>query len=159
MSEDSLWTYFNGTGGFVDRPASRDRATEEAASGELSARQRDILRELIACGERGSTWNEMGQRLELHHGQVSGALSNLHKAGLVFTLREKRDKCHPYVHADYRDGFGVEERFDEPASTQAGRNNEAVRLLVDACRHAVATNYNYESCMRISELVKEIDNG
>jgi hypothetical protein len=131
----------------------------EAASGELSARQNAVLTELDEHGENGATWQQVGQRLELHHGQVSGALSNLHKAGLVFTLREKRDKCHPYVHNKYRDLYEMGERFDEPASTATGRNNELGRLLVDACRHAVATNYNYESCMRISELVKEIDNG
>ena len=73
-----LFTYYGQTGGFVARPASVDRAMREIATGKLSERQAQILDLLDDAGFCGLTWQGCGDLLGLHHGQISGALSNLH---------------------------------------------------------------------------------
>jgi hypothetical protein len=37
---------------------------------------------------------------DYHHGSISSALTNLHRAGTLARLVEKRDRCHVYVLAD-----------------------------------------------------------
>ena len=124
-----------GTEGFVRRPASEDRARENAASGVSSERQERVLAHLEPL-MYGETWVEVGEALRLHHGQVSGTLSVLHQAGKVFQLRDKRGRSHPYVHAKWRHLFVASERFDEPSKTNAKvlreRNEEAEALLESA---------------------------
>jgi predicted transcriptional regulator len=121
-SEDSLFAYGD-DGGFVNIPASRDRAKEEASSGVFSARALLIL-ETLGKTSHGFTWKELAEKLNLHHGQVSGALSNLHRKGLVFMLQEKRNRSHPYVHSDFREMFTASQRIDDPTRTQASLRRE-----------------------------------
>ena len=124
-----------GTEGFVRRPASEDRARENAASGVSSERQQRVLAALEPW-MKGQTWIEVGEALRLHHGQVSATLSVLHQAGQVFQLREKRGRSHPYVHAKWRHLYVASERYDEPTRTNAKllreRNEDAEALLDSA---------------------------
>lgn len=124
-----------GTEGFVRRPASEDRARENAANGVASERQLRVLAWLEPVS-RGMTWIELGEALHLHHGQVSATLSVLHQAGKVFQLREKRGRSHPYVHTMWRYLYVASERYDEPTKTNAKvlreRNEDAEALLDSA---------------------------
>jgi hypothetical protein len=118
MSNDEpLFNWFEETDGFVDRPASRERAVRESKNGVKNQRHKKITKYLDLCGVQGGTWRELGEILGLHHGQISGALSKMHSNGEIFSLRQQRDKCHPYVHLKYQSHYSVEERFDEPAKT------------------------------------------
>lgn len=118
---------YNGTAGYVDRPASVTRAISEAESGIASERQRVIYATVARMGTTGATWRDI-QRLfpELHHGQISGALSCLHKNGVVFALRTTRRNCHPYVASVHRHLVNDHNRFDEPAKTRSQQRVEAI---------------------------------
>ena len=107
QQQPELWLGYNETSGYVLRPASQERAWREINDGSLSQRQQDIRIELAMAGVEGMTWKELGDKLGLHHGKISGALSNMHACGAVFMLREQRDRCHPYVHSMYRDGWSA----------------------------------------------------
>ena len=129
MSNDLPLFNFDETDGYVQRPASKARAIEESKDGTRSARHKKVLKHLDLYGRNGATWKELGERLGLHHGQISGALSNMHKNGEVFALVKQRDRCHPYVHAKFREAFAPEERFDEPVKTAGTLRAEEIERL------------------------------
>ena len=137
-----LFIVYNETGGFVERPASVDRAMREIASGKLSERQAQILDLLDDAGFCGLTWNDCGSLLGLHHGQISGALSNLHGCGQVFALREVRDRSHPYVHIKYRDRWDADARYDEPVRTRNSKERELQAQLLEAVREAISDEWS-----------------
>lgn len=115
--------------GFVNRPASRDRAEHESRSGIWSNRKALILSEIMKAGSRGMTWRDLWKIFpNLHHGQISGVLSKLHQEGKIFALRSKRDdRCHPYIDESFRHFFDVRDRFDHPIKTQTSRDAEIGR--------------------------------
>lgn len=116
----------------VDVPASRERAAELDRSGRWISWRKDILNILEPRGTRGATWQELGEILNLHHGQVSGRLSTMHAAGYIFALEATRNGSHPYVSATYRDMVDPRMRRDYPAKTKATRLRDtldAVRLI------------------------------
>jgi hypothetical protein len=126
-----LFAYPDQTTGHVARPASTERAEREASDGTAADRSILILA-LLNVYPDGLTWGQVADRLGLHHGQASGALSNLHKTGRVFMLREKRGKSHPYVHDKYRGHYPAYERYDDPAQTRSGRTRELERQIITA---------------------------
>jgi hypothetical protein len=80
-------------------------------------------------GTHGCTWKEIAEELGIHHGQASGALSNLHKLERVFTVHGyKRKGCSVYVTDIWRGSWHRAERMDEPVQTKAKRD----RILLDA---------------------------
>ena len=93
--------YPDGTGGWSGADTSRDRAEHERDSGKLSQRLVLILHALDIAGARGATWKELADFTGWHHGRVSSALTNLHKQQKAFTLKTRRNNCHPYVHAKW----------------------------------------------------------
>ena len=149
-----LFAYPDETTGHVPRPASVERAEREAADGTAADRALDILA-ILANEPFGLTWAELADRLLLHHGQVSGALSNLHKTGRVFMLRKKEGRSHPYLHKKFRTDYDPDERYDDPAQTRSGRRRELERQMIAA----LITNYNYGSLKGsdpyVAELVRE----
>lgn len=148
---------YNGTGGYVNRPASKERAVREAKDGTLSARQQAVLQALREAGPTGATWRTLGQLLNLHHGQVSGVLSNLHKAGLVFMLRKQRDnRCHPYVVADYRHNYRDGEVWDRPVQTRAGERRQLLEQLLAQCYDASVLGWSNYHCTEISRIVDRV---
>jgi len=138
-----LFTPYNGTGGYVERPASMERAVREAEDGTLSARQQAVVDALCATGVKGATWRTLGQLLNLHHGQVSGVLSNLHKAGEVFMLREQQDRCHPYVLRIYRNMHNDDNVWDKPVETRAGQRKALLDNLYATCAKAVDDGWSW----------------
>jgi len=113
---------------------STARAIREDSNGTTSKRQRQVLEAVIRAGEQGLTWRELADTLGLHHGQASGALSGLHRAGMVFALRTPRHNCQPYVHGSLRHRFDDAERADSPVTTKAGRRRANLEQLADAVR-------------------------
>ena len=153
-----IWTQYNGTGGYVDRPSSRDRAFAEIADGSFSQRQQGIYQLLREAGSDGMTWKQIGDILGLHHGKVSGALSNMHGGGMIFMLKQRRDKCHPYVHALYRGSYAVEDRYDKPARTKSNARMDLLEALLVACKKAVDEDFLYYASINdIIESVVMID--
>jgi hypothetical protein len=123
---------YNGSAGHVERPASVQRAERERDSGALSERAATVLMELLQRGKHGATWQELSTDLDLHHGQISGCLSVMHKAGRVFSTKAQRDRCHVYVHDFYRPAFNADERFDEPVKTRSAARKDALEKVLAA---------------------------
>jgi DNA-binding transcriptional ArsR family regulator len=92
------------TSGWSGSESSRDRALAADASGLTSATQQTALELLAATGSDGITWAEMSAATGQHHGTVSGALSNLHKAGLITRLTERRGGSQIYVLPEHVSG-------------------------------------------------------
>ena len=136
-SDDELLPYA-GTAGFVEQPASKDRATKEARSGKAIKRAREILHTL-SLNPEGLTYQQVGDLLNLHHGQSSGALSILHQNGVVFMLRKKINRCHVYVHSNQRYKYEDAERIDEPASTRSGLRRKQLEQLLELVMEQVRT--------------------
>ena len=94
-------TPYNGTGGWSGTDTSEARAQWMIESGELSNTQRGVVQHLSTAKAYGATWKEI--RLPdknggfMHHGSISGALSNLHKNGRISRLTSKREGCLVYV--------------------------------------------------------------
>lgn len=85
-------------------------------------------------GKSGATYKEIGSVLELHHGQISGVLSNLHSQGLVFILRAKRkDGCAIYVSHLYRDAYQDAQVIDQPPQHTAKERQLILEELFQAC--------------------------
>ena len=133
---DQLFTPYNGTGGYVERPTSIARAVQEVEDGTLSKRQQAVLQLLHDAGKNGCVWQAVGQQLNLHHGQASGVLSNLHKSGEIFMLRKKVMRCHPYVAKQFRHYYTDEQVFDTPATTRAGERTALLNELYATCQTA-----------------------
>lgn len=153
--EGQLFTPYNGTGGYVERLASIARAFAEVESGQLSKRQHDVLRALTDAGSDGATWRVVGAQLNLHHGQVSGALSNLHKGGGVFMLRRTVNRCHPYVAREFRYLYGRDEVWDSPATTRAGVRHNLLEQLLAEC---IATPGLTDAIKQLIAKVEQHDN-
>ena len=99
--EEPLLPY-NGTSGWSGSESSYDRAVGADRSGTTLTRQQTVLRLVRKAGERGLTWREVSDLMErAHHGTVSGALSVLHKEGLIERLIERRNRCQVYVAPEY----------------------------------------------------------
>jgi hypothetical protein len=91
-------TPYAGSSGASGSAASRDRADREDADGTTGHRQQMIRSLIEAAGPVGLTVAELREKDGLgHHGNISGALSVLHKAGEIACLREQRGRSHPYV--------------------------------------------------------------
>jgi hypothetical protein len=148
------FTPYTGTGGHAGSEASRERAEREAVDGTLADRQQDILDYLAGVGVGGATWVTVGQALSLHHGQVSGALSNLHTGGAVFMLRKRHNRSHPYVHVRFRAFYNDNEVHDEPKTTKAGQRRARLEELATACRNGLASEFDRD---HIASIVKALD--
>jgi hypothetical protein len=93
---------YAGTSGWSGSPMSRGRAARRDADGSTLSLQTIALRLVGSKGPRGLTVAEARRLLPYdHHGSISGALSNLHKAGRIACLIDTRDHCHIYVLPGY----------------------------------------------------------
>jgi len=127
---------------FVSRPASEARARREQFDGSFSKRKDLIMSILLGSSLKGSTWKEIADMTSEHHGQVSSALSNMHRDGFVFQLRQQRDKCHPYLHHSCRIHFQDSEVYDSPAQTKAGVRRIAHLQFVTDVQQALSKAEN-----------------
>ena len=96
---------YSGSSGWSGSSTSRERAEHLDENGSV---QQKVMAFVIARGIEGTTWQEAGDALELHHGTVSGALSVLHKVQRLVRLSETRNGSKVYAHPTYRDGRAVE---------------------------------------------------
>lgn len=71
-------------------------------------------------GRYGVTWREVSDRLGVHHGTASGALSALHKAGHLARLTTARHGCKVYVLPSLISG-----RDTEPPTMRPTRREQA----------------------------------
>lgn len=147
---------YNGTAGYVPMQASRERAHQEVRDGTLSKRLDAVLTVLDQRGIVGATWQEVAHTLGIHHGQASGALSTLHRMGLVFSLRDTRNRCHPYVHGRLRHMFFREQRNDSPSVTKAGMRRALLDELHATCLIATEIGFSPNMQEAISMLVDRL---
>lgn len=146
---------YNNTAGYVDRPASVERAASEAADGIASRRQRAIHDVVVAGGRAGRTWREIQTLLpDLHHGQISGALSCLHRLGVVFAVEERRNRCHPYVATAHRSTYLDFEVYDRPVKTASTRRLDAI----DLARNLLAAAVARPNCPREAQFALDVLN-
>jgi hypothetical protein len=101
---------YAGTSGFAAGSPSSEASVRSAdVAGVTARRQRMALRMAAAGALNGVTVAELRSRAGMHHGSASSALSNLHKAGRLERLAERRGRCAIYVLPEY-----VNERMTEP---------------------------------------------
>ena len=101
---------YAGTSGWSGSDSSRDRAKTQDADGTTGLRQSQTLFYVRNQTERGLTWKELSEITNWHHGSSSGALSVLHKAGLIVRLTQRRNKCAIYVTSEYINGREIAQR-------------------------------------------------
>lgn len=94
----------NPNSGAAGSVTSIDRARREDADGTTRDRQHTTLARLRLVRGEGVTWRELASAEGWHHGQASGVLSTLHKAGKITRLTERRNRCLIYVLSEYVDG-------------------------------------------------------
>lgn len=147
---------YNGTEGYVrGSETSRDRAVAEAENGTASERQQRVL-EMLDKSPSGLTWSEAGRLLGLHHGQISGTLSVLHRAGKIVQLKKKRGNSAPYLAMRFLELYHPAEVRFLTASTSAGDRRRALEKVADAARGLVA-NYNLVTQAEMIEALRELD--
>lgn len=140
LENENLFTYA-GTSGVVNRQTSIDREEYERISGETKERARRFLNLIKNAEDHGLTWKELQikyrnvYQVELHHGQISGLLTNLHRMGKVFIYSgKKRDNCYAYIHSEYKEYFPEDLRYDTPVQTKAGIRKAAFEELLAGLR-------------------------
>lgn len=89
------------TSGWSGSDTSAERAHRQDTDGTTVKRQAQALGLLWSRGARGVTWAEVSDYFGWHHGTSSGMLSNLHKAGKIARLEERRNRCKVYVLPDF----------------------------------------------------------
>lgn len=112
---------YGGSSGWSGSDSSKDRAVSNDESGVTGYNQRRLMIYLERQGQQGLTWKEAGDHFGWHHGTASGALSVLHKAGLIARLKERRNKSSVYVACSY-----INDRETSPH-----KPNVSARLLVE----------------------------
>jgi hypothetical protein len=101
---------YAGTSGHSGTDTSRERAEREDNDGVTSQVQRKVLQSLKFRGVYGNTVAELRDTLWMHHhGQVSSALTNLHRAGRIARLSDKRNRCKVYVLPEFVNNRDTEE--------------------------------------------------
>lgn len=114
-------------------------ATEHAdVTGITAKAQRYALIVAGQQGTRGVTASELREKDgSLHHGRVSSALTNLHRAGRLIRLAEIRNHCHVYVLPEHVAGRDVKpyrpSRKPIDAETIYGVLLEHYRFPGDSC--------------------------
>lgn len=93
---------YAGTSGNVNVDTSRDATIHADMSGITSTAQKYVLIVAGMMKGKGVTVAELRERNgKVHHGRVSAALTNLHIAGRLVALRERRGHCGIYVLPEY----------------------------------------------------------
>lgn len=105
MSDNDLPALpYNGTEGYSGGDSSRERAEREAASGEATERQKQIIEILRERRSAGATYREVGDELGEGHGSVSGSLSTMQQEGHITRLKQRRHRCEIYILEEFVNG-------------------------------------------------------
>lgn len=101
---------YNGGSGSSGSDTSRAREKSRDSNGQTKEIQGLVLGWILWSEARGMTWREIQNEIgsHHHHGIISGALSNLHKTGLIARLSEIRDGSKVYVMPQHVDGRPIE---------------------------------------------------
>src|SRR5262245_1433996 len=99
---------YDGSSGWSGSDTSHERADRDDTSGLTGRRQLQTMSLLNQVGERGLTWKELADILDVHHGGASGALSVLHKTGRIARLSDRRGGSKVYVRHEYVAGRATE---------------------------------------------------
>jgi hypothetical protein len=117
---------YNGTQGSVHTVTSENR---------LTPRLEEVAAAIAGAQKKGMTWRELADWCGLHHGQASGALSNLHRMGVVFVRKGwERERCQVYIHGMYRTSFLDYECADAPVRT---KSTQMVQAIIAAAQQVV----------------------
>jgi len=87
-----------------DQQSGHQEEASRAAEPHRRSRIPVAFRALEERGGLGLTWRELAGSAGLHHGQASGALSNLHRSGVVARLQMQRGGCGVYVLQEHVNG-------------------------------------------------------
>lgn len=105
LIEHPALTYPEPDGTFTTGHSGTDTSREQAKSGKARLAQSQVMFHFQSWGTTGRTVAELRVAMpDYHHGSISSALTNLHRAGTLARLEEKRDRCHVYVLADCVNG-------------------------------------------------------
>lgn len=107
-------TPYAGTSGWSGSSTSEARARTADTDGTTRDRQATVLGILSLAGYDGATWKDIAGMTGWHHGTASGALSVLHKEGMIVRLSELKDRCKIYVLPDYTGGRETERHGRKP---------------------------------------------
>lgn len=90
--------------------AGTETSRQRALSGRLGKTQSRVLRAVGSAGRNGATVAELRRVFDgdLHHGSISGALTELHRGHVLSRLAETRDRCHIYVLPGLAEGREVQ---------------------------------------------------
>lgn len=88
---------YNQTSGWSGSETSRERAQRHDSDGTTRDVQKLALTMLAILRHEGITWAELANLANVHHGTASSALTNLHKAGRITRLAERRGRSQIYV--------------------------------------------------------------
>lgn len=98
----------------------------------LSTDLRDSIYTLLDnAGHGGLTCAEVRDRLDVHHGAVSGAMAVLHRDLKIARLTEKREGYKVYVHPDFLDGRKAEAQGSGSYSKQEIEEAMALKDFID----------------------------
>lgn len=127
--------YPSGSGHAAGSDTSAAREAKQDADGTTALIQGRVLDVLLRHPD-GLTWKEVDDLARIgHHGQTSGALTNLRKRGNIFWLLKQRDGCHVFVHGSWRDRYQWEQlKHDEPKRTK-DKNEAADQVCVGLDRY------------------------
>jgi len=126
---------YDGTAGWQDTASqspSRENRIREASDGTLTKRLQDVVDLAYRAGTVGITFKDVdNSHLGTHHGQSSGALSNLHKQAQLFRLTEyTRNRCSVYIHPHHSSSFS-EAEFDRlPSETKAQKRIRDMKKMM-----------------------------
>jgi hypothetical protein len=109
---------YKGSSGHSGTDSSENRANTRDLNGDTAMLQFTIYNNIRLSQGNGRTVGEL--KHFGHHGNVSGALSNLHKKKAISRLKEKRGKQKIYVCNQYVDG-----RETESQGRQNDSNNSS----------------------------------
>ena len=123
---------YNGSSGWAGSNTSRARAEHADRIGITTQRQQATLKHLIDAGSDGLTWRDLSALTGEHHGSTSGALSNLHKAGVILRLADTRNRCAIYVTPDCVQGRETSAYKPNPKKQDVNKLlDEIVERIVD----------------------------
>ena len=101
MTEQPALTYPEPDGSYTTGHSGTDTSREQAKSGKARLAQSQVVYHFQSWGTVGRTVAELRAVMpDYHHGSISSALTNLHRAGTLARLVEKRNGCHVYVLTD-----------------------------------------------------------
>ena len=106
---------YAGTAGHSGTDTSKAQAADLKRVGPV---QRDVHREVARSGFVGRTVAELRREFpQYHHGQISSALTNLHRAGKIVRLVQQRNRAKLYVTPSHVDGRKTEPPRTKPTTT------------------------------------------